>query len=257
MAFTFDDGPSPYNTVPILQTLAKYSIKATFYLIGVNVQAWPDIARRIANEGHELGNHSVYHSPYSSSALANQIGPNQLIIKEATGITPVTNRAPGLTKGQAILNACAEHNLYETHTHKDTNDWRSPRRSSPSLINEFKRYDWTGGIALYHDGGSYRPTAQALPIMIQSAIDKGYTFHTVTDLINSGSPRPINGLYPTLVSRQQEDIEESYIDICNYDVKRELGRRLLQLSNEAKKTNIPEINRLKELIGEIDTLEKN
>ena len=158
MALTFDDGPSPYNTPSVLATLAENGIKATFFLVGVNVQSFPDLARRIVDEGHEVGNHSVYHSPYQSVALASQIGLNQSIIRNATGVTPVVHRAPGLTRGAAILSTCASLGLYEAHTHMSTFDYLSPRRSASQLINEFVRYHRNGALPIYHDGGNRRPT---------------------------------------------------------------------------------------------------
>lgn len=223
MALTFDDGPSPYNTPSVLATLAAHGIKATFFLVGVNVQSFPALARRIVDEGHELGNHSVYHSPYSSSALASQIGPNQAIIRNATGVTPVVNRAPGLTKGGAILSACAQYGLYEAHTHMSTFDYQSPRHSSSALMNEFVRYHRNGAFALYHDGGNRRPTPDALPGIINYGVSVGYTFVTATELVNSGRPQPSGGSYLTAGLLADSPVSEpAYVDVCGYDAASEL-----------------------------------
>lgn len=261
MAFTFDDGPSPYNTHSVLDTLKRYGIPATFYLVGVNVQAWPDIVRRIVDEGHEVGNHSVYHSPYQALALANQIGPNQEIIYSASGVYPVTNRAPGLTRGQAILDACMQHGLYETHTNHGTNDWRAPRWQVDALYREFAGFDWTGDFALYHDGGNSRPTPQALPSMIELAISRGFTFHTATELVNSGVPRPSSMTYDALqrddvVQNYQDGEEQPYVDVCNYDAKSELQTRLKDLNERPNAENLSERRRLEEIIAEVVELEK-
>lgn len=227
MALTFDDGPSPYNTPSVLSTLAQYGIKATFFLVGVNVQSFPALARRIVDEGHELGNHSVYHTPYTSSALASQIGPNQSIINNATGVTPIVSRAPGLTKGNAILGACAQHGLYEAHTHMSTFDWLSPRRSASQLINEFVRYHRNGALPIYHDGGNRRPTPDALPGIISYGLSVGYTFVTATELVTSGTAQPASGYY--LEAGQLTDgsvAELDYVDVCGYDAAGELAGML-------------------------------
>jgi len=224
MALTFDDGPSPYNTPSVLATLAQFGIKATFFLVGVNVQSFPALARRIAEEGHELGNHSVFHSPYTSSALAGQIGPNQSISRNATGVTPVVSRAPGLTKGGAILNACAQFGLYEAHTHMSTFDYLSPRHSASQLINEFVRYHRNGALPIYHDGGNSRPTPAALPGIISYGLSVGYTFVTATELMNSGRPQPAGGAYLTAASLDADpEAEPSYVDVCGYDAAGELA----------------------------------
>lgn len=227
MALTFDDGPSPYNTPSVLTTLARYGIKATFFLVGVNVQSFPALARRIVDEGHELGNHSVYHSPYRSSALASQIGPNQSIIRNATGVTPIVSRAPGLTKGGAILSTCAQFGLYEAHTHMSTFDYLSPRRSSSQLLNDFVRYHRNGAIPIYHDGGNSRPTPGALPGIIEYGRSIGYTFVTATELVNSGRPQPASGSYLTTAALADEPTDEpDYVDVCGYDAAGELAGML-------------------------------
>lgn len=226
MALTFDDGPSPYNTPSVLATLAQYGIKATFFLVGVNVQSFPALARRIVDEGHEVGNHSVYHSPYASLALAGQIGPNQSIIRNATGVTPIVSRAPGLTKGGAILSACAQFGLYEAHTHMSTFDYLSPRRSASQLVNEFVRYHRNGALPIYHDGGNSRPTPAALPGIISYGLSVGYTFVTATELVNSGRPQPASGGYLTAALVDDEAAELGYVDVCGYDAGAELSGML-------------------------------
>jgi peptidoglycan-N-acetylglucosamine deacetylase len=227
MALTFDDGPSPYNTPSVLATLAQFGVKATFFLVGVNVQSFPALARRIVDEGHEIGNHSVYHSPYRSVPLASQIGPNQSIIRSATGVTPVVHRAPGLTLGGAILSACADSGLYEAHTHMSTFDYLSPRRSASRLIDEFIRYHRNGALPIYHDGGGRRPTPAAIPGIISYGLSVGYTFVTATELMSSGRPQPFSGSYPTAATLgdylgDYSLMESGYVDVCGYDAAGEL-----------------------------------
>ena len=79
-----------------------------------DVEVDPALARRIVDEGHELGNHSVYHTPYTSSALASQIGPNQSIINNATGVTPIVSRAP---EGRKLPSAPRSGNSSNTGPH--------------------------------------------------------------------------------------------------------------------------------------------
>jgi len=251
MAFTLDDGPSPYNTDPTLRTLARYGIKATYYLPGVNVMAWPEIAKRIVDEGHELGNHSVYHTPYQAQALADQIGPNQEIIYNETGVMPVTNRAPGLTRGSAILAACAANGLYEAHTSMNTSDWKSPRWSANRLIDEFAVGISPGTIALHHDGGGARPTPDALPGMIEVALSRGYTFHTVTELVNSGIPKPGTNSYSLSETSQLTQDDAQCSNACQYDPKTELLARLEDVSVKG-----PERSRIVEALANIEEHEK-
>ena len=244
MALTFDDGPSPYNTDSVLRTLERYGIRATFYLIGVNVLSWPSIARRTAEAGHELGNHSVYHTPYRASALASQIGRNQEIIRDAAGVTPISHRAPGLTRGQSILDTCAYYDLFEVHTHMATYDWLSPRRSAYQLWLDFVNHHRNGAFALYHDGGNRRPTPDALPNIIRSGLDLGYGFVTASELMRSGVPQPVSSTNrysdtaDTLDLAPQGDATDveidgeidGYVDRCNYDAEAELRAALDDVS---------------------------
>ncbi|MEM8621557.1 MAG: polysaccharide deacetylase family protein [Actinomycetota bacterium] len=230
ISLTFDDGPSPANTPLVLSTLRSYDIKATFYLIGVNVQSFPSIARQIVREGHEVGNHSIFHTPYSAAPLAEQMTGNQAIIRDATGVTPVTHRAPGLTEGDIILSTARAEGLYEAHTNMQTFDWVSPRYSANAIFSQFTRYLTNGALVLYHDGGGHRPTPDALPSIIQYARNLGYEFVTATELVNSGDPRPGTFGYPTTSTLQARtaggDIHDhpdhGYVDRCGYDAKAEL-----------------------------------
>lgn len=272
MALTFDDGPSPYNTPPILATLARHGIKATFYLIGVNVRAYPHLARRIVSEGHELGNHSVYHSPYSAAPLASQIGPNQNIIRDATGVTPVTHRAPGLTRGNAILSACARHGLYEVHTHMQTSDWLSPRRSAAFLINEFRRHHRNGAFPIYHDGDSRRPTTDAVDGIIRAGRSFGYQFVTATELVNAGTPQPGRpsyrlgdpppmalgtshddhaGLRAITTTGSNDDVEV-YVDCCGYDAR----QQLINVLADSTRLSRADRSRIVEVLADIDDLRR-
>ena len=234
MAFTFDDGPSPANTYSVLRSLANAKVKATFFLVGVNVRAYPQIARDIASEGHELGNHSIFHTPYRASSLASQIAGNNQIIQSETGVRPVANRAPGLARGSSILYTCAQENMYECHTHMATSDWLAPRWSASSLVSQFSSTQRNGAFAIYHDGGNRRPTPDALPSMISIAQSRGFQLITATQLVNAGSPVPGNQTYPAYGGLQiaggdgqlQAGDELDLVDCCQFDARAALVERL-------------------------------
>jgi peptidoglycan/xylan/chitin deacetylase (PgdA/CDA1 family) len=259
MALTFDDGPSPYNTRSVLRTLASRGVKATFFWVGVNVRSWPDIAREVVSEGHEIGNHSVYHTPYQAYALSRQIGPNQDIIRSETGVTPIVNRAPGLTRGYDILDQCRDFGLYECHTHMATYDWLSPRHSASALYDEFVRYHRNGAFALYHDGGGRRPTPEALPYIIDYALGSGYELVTATELTTYGDPVPGRMSYSQRFDSsdvgavpQSETPEGEYVDVCGYDARLTLEQRL-----EDPTVTRAERSRIVEVLAEMDEGEAN
>jgi peptidoglycan/xylan/chitin deacetylase (PgdA/CDA1 family) len=263
MALTFDDGPSPANTPIILRTLQRYGIKATFFLIGVNVHAFPDIARSIVDEGHEVGNHSVYHTPYRAAPLASQIGRNQDIIAGATGVRPEVHRAPGLTRGQIILNTCGNLGLYEAHTHMGTTDWLSPRRSASFLVEEFRRNHRNGAMPIYHDGGERRPTADAVEGIIQYGLSIGYTFVTAKELVRSGAPVPGTTFYTgggvSIGSTPGDDganadtdceaHDDGFCQTCGYDPRAEL---VAMLSDDSLHLDRATRSRILDVIVDID-----
>ncbi len=97
VALTFDDGPSPEITLPLLDLLDRYSAKATFYVTGVNVERHPEIVRAILSRGHTLGNHSFSHSPFlmlkGARTLRREIESAQTAFKRFA-VVPVTFRPP-------------------------------------------------------------------------------------------------------------------------------------------------------------------
>ncbi len=198
LALTFDDGPSPENTPEILDHLRAAGVRATFFVVGVNVRAFPDLTRRIVDEGHELGNHSVYHEPYEPGPLALQLRVNQELIRHYIGVTPVVHRAPGLVRGNEILAAGATYGVYEAHTAMTSTDWTLPRRDADELLEDFIGDVRSGTFAIFHDGGRRRPTTDAVPAIIEHAQTSGYALTTVTEMVNGGAPRPGNQSYPPL-----------------------------------------------------------
>lgn len=102
IALTFDDGPDPEETPALLDLLRRENVKATFFLIGRRVDEHPELARRIADEGHLVGNHSHNHrwqnTLTSPSAIAREMTDAQGAIERATGVVPRFYRPPiGLT----------------------------------------------------------------------------------------------------------------------------------------------------------------
>ena len=106
IAMTFDDGPHPRLTPRLLDMLKARSIRATFFLIGENAAEYPDIVRRIAAEGHEIGNHTWDHpqlTKLNPAALREEIDRTSSTIAEITGKLPTVMRPPyGATSAISI-----------------------------------------------------------------------------------------------------------------------------------------------------------
>ncbi|HEY5663120.1 MAG TPA: polysaccharide deacetylase family protein [Ilumatobacter sp.] len=257
MALTFDDGPIPAYTASVLRTLAERGVTATFFMVGVNVRSFPDLARQVAEEGHEIGNHSVYHTPYYAPSLAQQMRPNQEIIRSATGVTPLVSRTPGLAKGTAVLEECRALGMYECHTHMAGYDAVDPRYSAAELCSLFARSHRNGAFALFHDGGAHRQTAEALPCIIDHALANGYELVTATELTHHGTPLPGTfGYPPSLASGDPAgdppDDDPPTVSLeGRYDVRLELERQLDDPTLSAVTRS-----RIVEVLAEMDDLER-
>ena len=97
VALTFDDGPNPPHTEALLDMLAQHNVKATFFLKGRNIEAFPESVRRVVEAGHEIGNHSYFHKPMislSESDMLEELVRTNNLIEQYIGDSPVLFRGP-------------------------------------------------------------------------------------------------------------------------------------------------------------------
>ncbi|MCX7712054.1 MAG: polysaccharide deacetylase family protein [Chthoniobacterales bacterium] len=191
IAITFDDGPHPQLTPKLLDILKQRGIRATFYLIGKNVEAYPDIVRRIVAEGHEIGNHSYSHyalTRLSPAKVAAEINKTQEAIRHATGILPQTLRPPyGATNEKLNRRFLEEFGLLTILWSVDPQDWRY--RNSSRVTNQILLYTKPGDIILSHD--IHPTTIAAMPATLDGLIQKGFRFLTVSELLSSADTSTI------------------------------------------------------------------
>jgi peptidoglycan/xylan/chitin deacetylase (PgdA/CDA1 family) len=163
VALTFDDGPDPVQTPRLLDLLAKYHVKATFCLVGTNVQAYPALVRRIVADGHTLCNHSWRHSltlGRQSPAVirADLQQTNDAIHDAAPGATIAYLRAPGGNFTPAYVRVATEMGMKSIYWQTDPRDWDHPiGESSPAhrarVIAAVQKQVHKGSIVLSHDCG--------------------------------------------------------------------------------------------------------
>jgi peptidoglycan/xylan/chitin deacetylase (PgdA/CDA1 family) len=159
VALTFDDGPDPRWTPAVLDLLRYHGISATFCLIGVNVQAYPDLVRRIVSEGHTLCNHSWAHEiglgTRSPEAIrANLMRVNDEIHKALPGVAIPYFRQPGGAWTTRAVQVAKSLGMASIHWDVDPQDWRRPGAVAiAKFVNGGTR---PGSIVLLHDGGGDR-----------------------------------------------------------------------------------------------------
>ncbi len=178
VALTFDDGPSP-DTLGILDILHVENVKATFFLVGGNVEKYPAIARKIIDDGHEIGNHSFSHPIFlfcASNKTRRELENTQEIIKNATGVLPTIARPPCGVRSPRYFAATRELGL-QTIQWSDTGfDWKniSATKIAENVINTVQ----SGSIVLLHDGDSAgkrdrRSTVDSIPLILTGLRAKG------------------------------------------------------------------------------------
>ncbi len=196
VALTFDDGPDPDFTAQILDTLKSRNAIASFFVIGRQVQRLPELARRMANEGHEIGNHTWSHpdlAGLSESAIKMELATTGRVIEAVTGRRPMLFRPPyiGDARPSTIerLRPMAVANTLGYRVaglEVDARDWEQsdPQAIIATTLRELQR--GTGHIVLLHDaGGDRTPTVAALGPLIDLLRARGYTLSTVAGLLDA------------------------------------------------------------------------
>jgi peptidoglycan/xylan/chitin deacetylase (PgdA/CDA1 family) len=154
VALTFDDGPDPKATPELLELLKREGISATFFCVGENVVAHPEIAKRIAAEGHLLANHSYTHPWYVSvlgrAALRKEMERTQEAIEAAAGVRPKYFRPPSGMTGPNFPGALKSMGM--TLVGWDVRSLDTVG-SPKSAVERIVRLAGDGSIILLHDGG--------------------------------------------------------------------------------------------------------
>lgn len=183
VALTFDDGPHPTHTPRLLDLLKQHQAKATFYVIGTNVKRYPEIARRIVAEGHEIANHTTTHpslARLSNDAVRRELQVCHDTIVSATGVSPRTMRPPygAITSAQKTW-IRKEFGYPSILWSVDPLDWKKPGASV--VASRLVSGAAAGGILLAHD--IHQGTIDAMPSTLQQLAGRGFRFATVTELI--------------------------------------------------------------------------
>lgn len=186
IALTFDDGPHPKRTAEILDILNEYGIKATFFVIGENVELYPELIEREISEGHEIGNHTENHKSLLKAdkvELEKEIATFSGTLEEKFGYKTKLIRPPGGQYNENLPPYAAENGYKVILWSVDTRDWaHTPVADIKANVLKNTR---DGAIILFHDYVAGKsPTPAALREVIPALLSEGYEFVTVSELIN-------------------------------------------------------------------------
>lgn len=192
VALTFDDGPAETYTEAYLSILSQYGAKATFFELGKNVQAYPDLAKEVLSSGCEIMSHTQNHKQLTSldaDDLRSEIQDSLDAIKSATGVDTLGIRPPyGAFREGTWLKTGGCVSL-TVNWDKDSEDWEKP--GADAIVSNATDGIEPGDIILMHDGGGERDQdVEALPKILKTLQDQGYTVTTVSELLKSDSSIP-------------------------------------------------------------------
>jgi peptidoglycan-N-acetylglucosamine deacetylase len=195
VALTFDDGPDPEWTPGVLDALQAAHAPATFFLIGGNALAHPDLVRRIVAEGHDIGSHSFTHpniAELPDSLAKVELNASERALEAITGVRPLLFRPPYAediepeTIDDARIVDLASRLGYTTlGLRVDPNDWQRPgaQAIADATVEQVERGQ--GHVVLLHDSGGERSeTIAAIPQIVTRLRADGYQFVTAHELLD-------------------------------------------------------------------------
>ncbi|EFM08890.1 polysaccharide deacetylase [Paenibacillus curdlanolyticus YK9] len=186
IAFTFDDGPHPVYTAELLAIFRETAGKATFFMIGEQIEANRAIAEAVYAQGHELANHTYSH-PYltklTRAEAADELNKTEQLIRSITHEAVQCFRPPYLDMNDDIA-SIAEEAGYTTigALNLDARDWEEP--GVAHIVRTTRAYAANGSILLFHDGyGDRSQTVEAVRTLVRELAADGYRLVTVRELL--------------------------------------------------------------------------
>jgi peptidoglycan/xylan/chitin deacetylase (PgdA/CDA1 family) len=188
VALTFDDGPSPANTEAVLGVLARHGVKATFFMVGFNIERYPALAARVLAEGHGLGNHSYSHPRFlfrSPTFVEEELAKTDALLRGLGVQGAIPFRAPYGKKLLVLPWVLARQG--RTHVTFDVVPYDEATQDAELLTQRVLEATRPGSIILLHDGWGSKPgTVAATERIVQALKQQGYRFLTVEELLARG-----------------------------------------------------------------------
>ena len=186
VSITFDDGPNPDATPRILDVLSREGVHATFFVLGRHADRWPGLVRRMADEGHQLGNHGYFHRKLHRrfpGYIRDDLTRGADAIERASGVRPAHFRAPHGFRNPWVTPIA--RSLGERTIGWSLGVWDSARPGADEIVTRTLEGMRAGSILLLHDGDGYdvggdrTQTAEAVPRIIDGLRALGFGFVTL------------------------------------------------------------------------------
>lgn len=182
IALSFDAAWGTDHTKNILDTLDKYDIKTTFFLVDFWATKHPDMVKEIDKRGHEVQNHSTTHpkmTELSKEEMIKEIKATEESIEKIIGKKSTLFRPPFGDYNDELIKTCKELGYHTIQWDIDSLDWKEI--SAESVVEKVTRNVKNGSIVLFHNNAKY--VSEYLPLVIEKLHDQGYEIVPVSELI--------------------------------------------------------------------------
>ena len=183
VALTFDDGPHPVYTARVLDVLDRYQIRATFFMMGRNVERYPAVARQVLDRGHEIGNHSYSHPKLifmSPQHVREEIERTDQLLRNIGVPGEIYFRPPHASKFLVLPYVLTQMHKLSVLGDVDPEEWKERPAAvmTASILKQVK----PGSIIGLHDPAGAE-TLRTLEDSVQALMARGYRFETVSQLL--------------------------------------------------------------------------
>jgi len=185
IAISFDACWGAAYTDDILTKLSEHDVKTTFFLVNIWLEDYPDVAKRIAEAGHEIGLHSTSHPHFTSLSeeqIKQELLENHQMISELTGYTPKVFRPPFGDYDNKVINTSRALGYHVIQWDVDSLDWKD--LSAREIYNRVIKQVKPGSIVLFHNNGKH--TAEALDPILDTLQAQGYDIIPISKLLLPG-----------------------------------------------------------------------
>ncbi|MGI9953368.1 polysaccharide deacetylase family protein [Moorellaceae bacterium AZ2] len=186
VALSFDATWGAEHTPKILEILRRHNVKTTFFLTNIWLHKYPDVAKKIAAEGHEIGLHSATHPHFTSLSeeqMEQELRDNHRMVEEITGYKPELFRPPFGDYNDTVIQVVQRLGYKAIQWDVDSLDWQE-HLSADDIYNRVVKGIKPGSIVLFHNNGRY--TADVLGPLLEKLRAEGYQVVPVSELLIKG-----------------------------------------------------------------------